>query len=121
MRGRRHPLTQVRKWRAQDHHTGIGKSGPTPYTYQHVGSPPESAAEVYRVETFIPFLEIPIHRDVYYVPAADLNGFFEGWGEHETIVVDIRPLTTAAALEELRRFQLQAEQQPTPGADQLVE
>ena len=50
-----------------------------PYTYQHVDSPPKSAVEVYRVETFIPFLDVPIHRDVYYVPASDLEGFFDGW------------------------------------------
>ena len=68
------------------------------------GLPPKSAVEVYRVETFIPFLDVPIHRDVYYIPADDLDAFFEGWGEHATIVVDVRPLTTAEALEELRNF-----------------
>ena len=109
MRGRKHPLAEVKKWRAKDRHTGIGRDGRVPYTYQHVDSPPQSAVEVYRVETFIPFLNVPIHRDVYYVPAADLDAFFQGWGQHATIVVDVRPLTAAEALEELRRFRLQAE------------
>ena len=109
MRGRKHPLAEVKKWRAEDRHTGIGRDGRVPYTYQHVDSTPKSVVEVYRVETFIPFLDVPIHRDVYYIPAADLDAFFEGWGEHATIVVDVRPLTTAEALEELRRFRLQAE------------
>jgi hypothetical protein len=103
------PLAQVKKWRAKDCHTGIGRDGRIPYTYQHVDSPPKSAVEVYRVETFIPFLDVPIHRDVYYVPASDLEGFFDGWGEHATIVVDIRPLTTEEALDELRTFRLEAE------------
>jgi hypothetical protein len=38
-----------------------------------------------------------------------LDAFFQGWGQHATIVVDVRPLTAAEALEELRRFRLQAE------------
>jgi hypothetical protein len=59
---------------------------------------------VYRVETFIPFLDVPIHRDVACVPASDLEGFFDGWGEHATIVVDVRPRRVAEALEELRGF-----------------
>jgi hypothetical protein len=109
MRGRKHLLAGVMKWRAKDRHTGIGRDGRVPYTYQHVDSTPKSAVEVYRVETFIPFRDIPIHRDVHYVPAEDLDAFFEGGGEHATIVVDVRPLTTAEALEELRRFRLQAE------------
>ena len=109
MRDRKHPLAEVRKWRAKDRHTGIGRDGRIPYTYQHVSSPPKSAVEVYRVVTFIPFLDVPIHRDVYYIPAADLDAFFEGWGEHATVVVDVRPLTVAEALEELRSFRLRAE------------
>jgi len=108
------PFVDVRKWRARDHHTGIGKDAGVPYTYEHVETAPAAGAAVYRVETYIPFDEpTPLHRDVYYVPAPKLNRFFEGWGQHATIVVDVRPLTVAEALEELRAFRSAAGEQPT--------
>jgi hypothetical protein len=86
------PFVDVKRWRARDRHTGIGKDVGVPYT---------------------PFEEpTPLHRDVYYVPAPKLNRFFEGWGVHATIVVDVRPLTMAEALEELRAFRIAAESAP---------
>ena len=78
MRGRKHPLAEVKKWRAKDRHTGIERDG--------------------RVRT----PTVPQRAD-------SLDAFFQGWGEHATIVVDVRPLTAAEALEELRRFPLQAD------------
>jgi len=73
--------------------------------YQHVAAELKLRADVYRVETFIPFSQpTPLHRDVYYVPGERLDAFFEGWGEHATTVVDIRQLTLAAALAELEQF-----------------
>ena len=99
------PFVDVKKWRARDHHTGIGKDAGVPYTYEHVEAAPAAGAPIYRVETYIPFEQpTPLHRDVYYVPARKLNMFFAGWGQHATIVVDVRPLTVAEALEELRAF-----------------
>ena len=104
------PFTGVKTWRARDRHTGIGKDAGVPYTYQHVDAPPEAGAAVYRVETYIPFAKpTPLHRDVYYVPSRKLDEFFRGWGEHATILVDVRPLTVAEALEELRAFRSTAE------------
>jgi hypothetical protein len=104
------PFVEVKKWRARDHHTGVGKDAGVPYTYEHVEAAPAAGAAVYRVETYIPFEEpTPLHRDVYYVPAPKLNRFFEGWGQHATIVVDVRPLTVAEALEELRAFRSAAD------------
>lgn len=104
------PMAQVKTWRARDRHTGIGKSGRAPYTYQHVDAPPERRADVYRIETFVPFRRpIPLHRNVYYVPAADLDRFFDGWDQHAETVVDIRPLMAAEAIDELRSFRLKAE------------
>jgi hypothetical protein len=103
-------FVDVKKWRARDHHTGIGKDGGVPYTYEHVEAAPPAGAAVYRVETYIPFEEpTPLHRDIYYVPARKLNMFFAGWGQHATIVVDVRPLTVAEALEELRAFRSAAD------------
>ena len=104
------PFTGVKKWRAGDRHTGIGKDAGVPYTYKHVDRAPVAGAAVYRVETYIPFVKLtPLHRDVYYVPSRKLDRFFDGWGEHATVVVDVRPLTVAEALEELRAFRDAAE------------
>jgi hypothetical protein len=108
------PFADVERWRARDHHTGIGKDVGVPYTYEHVEASPAAGAAVYRVETYIAFEEpTPTHRDVYYVPAALLNGFFAGWGGHATIVVDVRPLSVAEALEELRAFRSGVESAPS--------
>ena len=110
---RTRPFVGVRKWRGRDRHTGIGKDVGVPYTYEHVEGAPTAGATVYRVETYIPFEPpTPLHRDVYYVPARDLNAFFEGWGAHATIVVDVRPLSVEEALEELRAFRRAAESAP---------
>jgi hypothetical protein len=111
------PFTGVKKWRAGDRHTGIGKDAGVPYTYEHIDGAPVAGAAVYRVETYIPFEKpTPLHRDVYYVPARDLDRFFEGWGEHATVVVDVRPLTVAEAIEELRAFRGAAESTQAGGA-----
>jgi len=107
------PFVDVKKWRARDHHTGIGKDAGVPYTE----AAPAAGAPIYRVETFIPFEKpTPLHRDVYYVTAGKLNRFFEGWGRHATIVVDVRPLTVGEALEELRAFRSAAGPGSSPGA-----
>ena len=47
------PFTDVKKWRARDRHTGIGKDAGVPYTYEHVDGAPVAGAAVYRVETYI--------------------------------------------------------------------
>lgn len=105
MKRAHNPFVAVKKWRALDYHTGIGKDAGVPYTYEHVAAAPAAGATVYRMETYIPFEQpTPLHRDVYYVPAGKLDEFFNGWGEHATIVLDVRPLTMAEALEELRAF-----------------
>lgn len=110
---RRAPFVAVKKWRARDRHTGIGKLAGVPYTYEHVEGAPKGGAAIYRVETYIPFTKpTPLHRDVYYVPARMLDSFFKGWGDHATILVDVRPLTVAAALDELSAFRSAAESAP---------
>jgi hypothetical protein len=74
---------KISAWRAADKHTGIGKSGGAPYTYEHVATRPPARAEAYRIETYIPFVSpTPIHRNVYYVAASRLDRFFDGWDEH---------------------------------------
>ena len=55
------PFVDVKRWRARDRHTGIGKDVGVPYTYE---------------------------------------------------LVDVRPLTMAEALEELRAFRIAAESAP---------
>ena len=106
------PFTEVKEWRASDRHTGIGKDRGVPYTYQHLGGrrPPAPKADVYRIETFVPYVApVAIHGHVHYVPASKLDAFFYGWGDYAETVIDIRPMTTAEALEELRAFQTAAE------------
>jgi len=111
------PFTDVKKWRARDRHTGIGKDAGVPYTYEHVDGAPVAGAAVYRVETYIAFEKpTPLHRDVYYVPSQKLDRFFDGWGGHATIVVDVRALTVVEALEELRAFRSAAESTQAGGA-----
>jgi hypothetical protein len=69
MKRAHNPFVAVKKWRALDYHTGIGKDAGVPYTYEHVAAAPAAGATVYRVETYIPFEQpTPLHRDVYYVP-----------------------------------------------------
>lgn len=60
-------IASLKAWRAADQHTGIGKlPGGVVYTYEHVGRPPASRAEVYRIETYIPFVRpTAIHRSVH--------------------------------------------------------
>jgi hypothetical protein len=97
----------VRAWRAEDQHTGIAKDRGVPYTYQHQVTQdfPAPKAEVYRVETFIPFGEpTPIHRNVHYVPGERVDAFFDAWDQHWETVIDIRPLTVAEALSEMQAF-----------------
>jgi hypothetical protein len=107
------PLSDVRKWRARDKHTGIDVFDGHPYTYEHVErfrTPPERA-EVYRIETYIPYVHpTPVHRNVHYVTADRLDAFFDGWGDYAETIVDIRPMTAAAALAELTAFREQAAQ-----------
>lgn len=101
------PLGAVQKWRAEDRHTGIDKYGGIPYTYEHLAGRkvPRVLADVYRVETYIPYVApTPIHRNVHYVPGRQLEEFFGGWGEHAETVIDVRPMTTAEALTELQAF-----------------
>jgi hypothetical protein len=109
------PVAQLRaisKWRAADKHTGIDNDRGVPYTYQHIDGRawPRPRADVYRIETYIPFAAPrPLHRDVYYVPGAKLDRFFDHWDEHATTIIDIRPLTIDEAIEELSSFREEAE------------
>jgi hypothetical protein len=108
-------LRAVKAWRAEDQHTGIGKSSHGhPYTYEHVDGPPGPSAAVYRVECYVPFvMPTPLHRNVYYVPADRLDEFFDGWDQHAETIVDIRPMTLSAALAEIEEFkQMAANRQP---------
>jgi hypothetical protein len=99
------PFRHVRAWRAADKHTGIAKARGIPYTYEHVPSALTPLADVYRIETFIPFVPpTPIHRNVHYVPGDRLDVFFDNWDEHAETVVDIRPLSLATALADLEQF-----------------
>ena len=103
------PLNAIRPWRAPDRHTGIDilPDIGVRYTYRHLEnrqSPPPKA-EVYRIETVIPFVEpTPFHLDIYFVPSDQLDEFFFGWNEHAAEVIDIRPMTTADAVAELEAF-----------------
>jgi hypothetical protein len=113
----RHVFAPIKVWRARDQHTGIGKSRGVPYTYRHVPSrlEPPPKAEVYRIETFIPFAApTPVHNNVHYVPGDQLDDFFFDWGQHAETVIDIRPLTTADALAELHAFRQTAEAETKP-------
>jgi hypothetical protein len=106
---RRNPFAGLRKWRAKDKHTGIGKVGQEPYTYEHVGRTPESPAEAYRVETYIPFVKpTPLHRNVYYVTAQRLPLFLDEFAGYAEMIIDVRPVTIAAALDEIETFKLKA-------------
>jgi hypothetical protein len=106
------PFALVARWRAKDQHTGIDKDRGIPYTYEHIDGRAEPAprAEVYRVESFIPYGEpTPLHRNVHYVPGPELDAFFDGWGEHGETVIDVRPLTIIEARAELAAFRAAAE------------
>jgi hypothetical protein len=95
---------KVAEWRAPDQHTGIGKADGMPYTYEHLGQTPRPRAQVYRVEGYVAFPRIPIHCNVYYVAGRRLDEFFNQWGEHHEIVVDVRPMTWADAEREIEAF-----------------
>ena len=112
-----HHVWPVRTWRAKDRHTGVGKDRGIPYTYKHHADrrPPSSRAEIYRIETFIPFVApTPIHVNVHYVPGAKLDRFFDRWDEHAETVTDIRPMTFADAIAEIDRFKADAGGEPRP-------
>ena len=116
MRSKR-PFSDVKEWRAKDQHTGIDKSAGVPYTYRHlVGRTlPKPPGECYRIETFIRFsAPTAVHGNVHYVPGAKLDAFFAGWGQHGETVIDIRPMTLAAALDEIANFRLSAERADAP-------
>jgi hypothetical protein len=109
----RSPFAYVRRWRARDKHTGVGKFGRIPYTYEHVDAADicEPRAEIYRVETYIPFVSpTPLHRNVYYLPSGDLPEFVADRGEIAEQIINIRPMTLAEADRELCEFRLRAEQ-----------
>ena len=38
------PFVDVKRWRARDRHTGIGKDVGVPYTYEHVETSPAAGA-----------------------------------------------------------------------------
>ena len=102
---RRSPFADVKKWRAADKHTGIDKFDGHVYTYEHIPDVLEPRAEVYRIETYIPFAApTPVHRDVCYVPGDKLDEFFNGWEEVAQTVVDVRPLSLTSALAEITAF-----------------
>jgi hypothetical protein len=97
-------------WRAADEHTGINVHDGVVTTYQHIAEEPGPPAPMYRVESFIPYLAPrPIHREVDYVPANQLDEFFNRWGEYAAVVIDVRPITPAEALEEQAAFKAAAE------------
>lgn len=104
------PFAQVRRWRAKDAHTGIDIDHGVPYTYRHLDgrTPPPPRAEVYRIETFIPF--DTLHGNIHYVPGRKLDAFFAGWDQVAETVIDVRPLTVAEALAELTAFRADHEQ-----------
>ena len=82
----------------EDDHTGVGDAGGVPYTYEHVEEPPTSSADLYRVTAFIEFTDRPIHKNVYYVEAAQLDEWLLGRGEvGGERIVDIRPTTQEEA------------------------
>ena len=106
---RRAPFADVFKWRAADSHTGIGKVRGIPYTHEDVPAPPHAGSEIYRVECYVPFGDpMPIHRNVYYVPAGLVDRFFDGWDKHAETIVDVRPITAAPARAELTAFRAAA-------------
>ena len=88
-----------------------------PYTYRHlVGRTlPSPRAECYRIETFIGFTApTAVHGNVHYVPGEKLDAFFAEWDQHGETVIDIRPMTIAAALDEIADFRLSAESVGAP-------
>ena len=119
MKRAHNPFVAVKKWRtlrlSHRHREGRWRARTST---EHVAAAPAAGATVYRVETYIPFQQpTPLHRDVYYVPAGKLDEFFNGWGEHATIVVDAcKRFAMAEALEELRAFRSAVEGRPATAA-----
>jgi hypothetical protein len=107
----RQPFAAVKKWRASGKHTGIGKTDGIPCLYRHLPGRtcPSPRAEVYRVETFLPFTDIALHGNVHFVPGSKLDAFFDSWGEYAETLLDVRPMTTAEALAEIAAYRAAAE------------
>lgn len=88
-----------------------------PYTYEHVDNPPgfnesECSDTIYRIECFIRYTDIPVHKNVYYVRGDMLDFFFHEWGRSGEWVNDIRPISREDALEEIHEYDESVEELP---------
>lgn len=87
-----------------DEDTGVGDSFGIPYHYEHVEDVPTSQEEVYRVEAYIGYSNIPTHKNVYFVPSEWLDSFFSSYSETFEKVIDIRPVDWEEAEDELSDY-----------------
>ncbi len=83
---------------------GIAKVDGIYYTFEHAKKPPYPGARLYRVRVFIPYSDIPIHINTYYVSGRRLDDFLRELPETWETVTDIRPVTRIRAVKEMRGY-----------------
>lgn len=78
-----------------DHFNGIAYSHEPAPDIDGLDDIPAPPCDFYRIETYTPYATEPFEWNVYFVPAAKLNGFFNGWEQIAEAVVDISRATSA--------------------------
>lgn len=91
--------------REVDEDTGVGDSFGTPYTYEHVDEPPKPEHGICKITTYIPFTDIDLHKNVYYVETHRLEDFLGDRSQIAEIIVDIHRLTYEEAEQEFTSFE----------------
>jgi hypothetical protein len=75
------------------------------YTYEHVDERPEPESDMYRVVGVLEMVDRPTHKNVYYVPAEELDTFMKN---HSPQVaeefVDVQPISREQAEQELDEY-----------------
>lgn len=70
------------------------RNGTIQYTYEHVEEVPDFGVEWYRITTLLRLKGRPMHKNVYFYPAAHLSEFFNGYDQTGEVVMDVRPIDT---------------------------
>lgn len=101
-------------------HTGVGETdGGLTFTYRHLDGEPQPGAELYRVRTYVPYTDRPVHENTFFVPGPVLHRFLDGQIGPGQQISDIRPITQEQAQKEIALFEQYDGEAPTEDLDGL--
>lgn len=90
----------------RENHLGVREMGSIIgySTFEHCTGHPGFGSRLYKITTFLEFLDVPNHVNQYYVAAEELDNFFIENYETGEKIVDVRPIHVVDAVEEMWEY-----------------